>query len=76
MHQFRRNDGLQLIKRLLLHKAAPDIFGAVVAIAVCTGLAIGLKSLSTVSIPLFICAVLAVVGLSILLALILDARRP
>lgn len=63
-------------KRALLHRSAPDIFGAIVASIVCVGLAIGLRSLATVSLPLFTGAVLAVVGLSILLASILDARRP
>lgn len=65
-----------MIKRILLHRAAPDVFGFVVASAICTGLAVGLKHLSAVSLPLFVIAVLAVVALSILLALILDARRP
>lgn len=76
MHRFRRDDGLQLIKRILLHKSAPDVFGTVVAVIICGLLAFGLKSLASWSMPMFIGAVLAVVGLSILLALTLDARRP
>lgn len=59
-----------------MHRSAPDIFGAVVATIVCVGLAVGLRALATVSLPMFIGAVLAVVGLSILLSLILDGRRP
>jgi len=59
----------------VFQRIAPDIFGGVVAIVACTGLAVGLKNLSEFSIPLFIAACLSVVGLSILLALILDGRR-
>lgn len=63
-------------KGALMHRAAPNIFGTLIASIICVGLAIGLRSLATISLPVFLIACLGVAGLSILLALILDGRRP
>lgn len=63
-------------KGALMHRLAPDIFGWTVATVICAGLAVGLRSLAVLSLPLFIGACLTVCGLAILLALILDGRRP
>lgn len=63
-------------KGALMHRAAPNIFGTLVASIICVGLAIGLQALAALSLPLFIVACLTVCGLAILLALILDGRRP
>lgn len=65
-----------LVTRALMHPVAPGIFGTVIAMMIGIGMVMLLRRVASYSLPLFIVTCLAVLGLSILSAVLMDRRRP